>query len=67
MDGFCTKFAFANEIPPTYFIQLYINDLDDDITSKFADEQVCRKIKSDADRQPLQDDLNKLIEWSEEW
>ena len=30
--------------------------------------EVCRhfrKIKSDADRQHLQDDLNKLIEWSE--
>ena len=26
-----------------------------------------RKIKSDADRQHLQDDLNKLIEWSEKW
>ena len=26
-----------------------------------------RKINSDADRQHLQDDLNKLIEWSEKW
>ena len=26
-----------------------------------------RKIKSDADRQHLQDDLNELIEWSEKW
>ena len=26
-----------------------------------------RKIKSDADRQHLQDDLNKLIEWPEKW
>ena len=55
----------------TYFIliYIYINDLDDDITSKvlkFADDtKVFRKIKSDADRQHLQDDLNKLIEWSE--
>ncbi len=50
---------------------IYINDLDDDITSKvlkFADDtKVFRKIKSDADRQHLQDDLNKLIEWSEKW
>ena len=46
--------------PILFFI--YINDLDDDITSK-----VFRKIKSDADRQHLQDDLNKLIEWSEKW
>ena len=26
-----------------------------------------RNIQSDADRQHLQDDLNKLIEWSEKW
>ena len=54
---------------PILFL-IYINDLDDDITSKvlkFAvDTKVFRKIKSDADRQHLQDDLNKLIEWSEQ-
>ena len=26
-----------------------------------------RKIKTDADSQQLQDDLNKLTEWSEKW
>ena len=45
---------------PILFL-IYINDLDDDITSKvlkFADDtKVFRKIKSDADRQHLQDDL----------
>ena len=55
---------------PILFL-IYINDLDDDITSKvlkFADDtKVFRKIKSDADRQHLQDDLNKFIEWSEKW
>ena len=55
---------------PILFL-IYINDLDDDITSKvlkFADDtKVFRKIKSDAGRQHLQDDLNKLIEWSEKW
>ena len=36
--------------------------------SRYADDtKVFRKIKSDADRQHLQDDLNKLIEWSEKW
>ena len=53
---------------PILFL-IYINDLDGDITSKvlkFADDtKVFRKIKSD--RQHLQDDLNKLIEWSEKW
>ena len=55
---------------PILFL-IYINDLDDDITSKvlkFADDtKMFRKIKSNADRQHLQDDLNKLIEWSEKW
>ena len=44
---------------------IYINDLDDDITSKvlkFADNtKMFRKIKSDANIQHL------LIEWSEKW
>ena len=48
---------------PILFL-IYINDLDDDITSKvlkFAeDTKVFRKIKSNADRQLLQDDLNQL-------
>ena len=35
---------------------------------KFVDDtKVFRKIKNDADRQQLQDDLNKLTEWSEKW
>ena len=55
---------------PILFL-IYINDLDDDITSKvlkFADDtKVSRKIKSDADTQQLQDDLNKLTKWSEKW
>ena len=57
-------------LEPILFL-IYINDLDDDITSKllnFADDtKVFRKIKGDADRQHLQDDLNKLIDWSEKW
>ena len=35
---------------------------------KFADDtNVFRNIKGDADRQHLQDYLNKLTEWSEKW
>ena len=30
-------------------------------------KSVLEKNKSDADRQHLQDDLNKLTEWSEKW
>ena len=43
--------------------------MDDDITSKVLkfveDTKVFRKMKSYADRQLLQDDLNKLTGWSE--
>ena len=50
---------------PILFL-IYINDLDDNITSnvvKFADDRnVFRKSKRYADRQQLQDDLNKLTE-----
>ena len=56
---------------PILFLIIYINALDDDITSKvltFADDtKLFRKIKSDTDRQHLQDYLNKLTEWSEKW
>ena len=55
----------------TILFLIYSNDLDDDIPSKvlkFADDaKVFRKIKSDAYRPHLQDDLNKLLEWSEKW
>ena len=55
---------------PILFL-IYINDLDDDIASNvlmFVDDtKVFRKIKIDADRQQLQDDLNKMTEWSEKW
>ena len=55
-------------LEPILFL-IYINDLDDDITSnvlKFADDtKVFIKYKTDAARHKLQDDLNKLTEWSE--
>ena len=55
---------------PILFL-IYINNLDDGITSKvlkFAnDTKVFRKIQTDADRQHLQDGLSKLTEWSEKW
>ena len=55
---------------PTLFL-IYINDLDENITSKilkFADDtKVFRKVKSVEDISHLQNDLDKLIEWSEKW
>ena len=74
--GFGNRKSVLSGVPqgsvlgPILFL-IHNNDLDDDITSKvlqFADDtKAFRKIKSDADRQHLQDDINKLIEWSEKW
>ena len=48
-----------------------MNDLDDNITSKelkFADDtKVLRKVNSDGDKQHLQNDLDKLVKWSDKW
>ena len=52
-------------------LNIYINDLDDNITSnipKFADDaNVFRKVSNDSDKQHLQNDLDKLVKWSEKW
>ena len=53
------------------YIYIYINDLEDDISSKvlkFADNtKVFIKVTNDTDKQSLQDDLDKLVKWSEKW
>ena len=55
---------------PILFL-IYINDLEDDISSKvlkFADgTKVFRKVTNDTDKQSLQDDLDRLVKWSEKW
>ena len=55
---------------PLLFL-IYINDLDDNITSnvlKFADDtKVFRKVNTDGDKQHLQNDLDRLVKWSEKW
>ena len=55
---------------PILFL-IYINDLEDDISSKvlkFADDtKVFRKVTNDTDKQSSQDDLEKLVKWSEKW
>ena len=55
---------------PLLFL-IYINDLDDNITSnilKFADDtKVFRKVNNDGDKQYLQNDLVKLVKWSGKW
>ena len=53
---------------PTLFL-IYINDLEDDISSKvlkFADDtKVFRKVTNVTDKQSLLDDLDTLVKWSE--
>ena len=55
---------------PILFL-IYINDLEDDISSKvlkFSDDtKVFRKVTNDTDKQSLQDDRDKLVKWSEKW
>ena len=55
---------------PILFL-IYINDLDDSITSnvlKFADDtKLFRKVSTDGDKQHLQNDLNRLMKWSQKW
>ena len=55
---------------PILFL-IYINDLEEGVTSKilkFADvTKLFRKIKGNEDKQQLQDDIDKLIKWSEKW
>ena len=48
---------------------IIINDLDDNITGnvlKFVDDtELFRKVNSDGDKQHLQNNLDKLVKWSE--
>ena len=50
---------------------IYINDLYDNITSNainFADDtNVFRKVNINGDKQHLQNDLDRLVKWSEKW
>ena len=55
---------------PILFL-IYINDLEEGVTGnilKFADDtKLFRKVKEIGDKQKLQDDIHKLVKWSEKW
>ena len=55
---------------PILFV-VYINDLEEGVTGnilKFADDtKLFRKTKEIGDKQKLQDDIDKLVRWSEKW
>ena len=50
---------------------VYINDLEEGVTGKllkFADDtKLFRKVKEIGDEQNLQEDIDKLVKWSEKW
>ena len=52
---------------PILFLIYYINDLDDDITSKVRTTQKCLGKLKVMQIDSIYNDLNKLIEWSEKW
>ena len=55
---------------PILFL-VYINDLEEGVTVKilkFADDtKLFRKVKENGDTQNLQEDIDKLVKWSEKW
>ena len=55
---------------PIMFL-VYINDLEEGVTGnilKFADNtKLFRKTKEIGEKQSLQDDIDKLVRWSEKW
>ena len=55
---------------PILFL-VYINDLEEGVTGtilKYADDtKLFRKVKEIVDKQNLQQDIDKLVKWSEKW
>ena len=62
--------AQGSVLGPILFL-VYINDLEEGVTGKilkFADDtKLFRKVKEIGDKQHLQDDIDKLVKWSEKW
>ena len=51
---------------PILFL-VYINDLEEGVTGNILDTKLFRKTKEIGDKQKLQDDIDKLVRWSEKW
>ena len=54
-----------------FLVGLYINNLEEGVAGKllkFADDtKLFRKTKEIGDKEKLQDDIDKLVRWSEKW
>ena len=63
-------FDHCSVLGPILFL-VYINDLEEGVTGnilKFADDtKLFTKTKEIGDKQNLQDDIDKLVKWSEKW
>ena len=51
---------------PVLFL-VYIDDLEGGVTHNADDTKLFRKTKEIGDKQKLQDDIDKLVRWSEKW
>ena len=62
--------ATSSVLGPILFF-VYINDLEEGVPGKilkFADDtKLFRKTKEIGDKKKLQDDIDKLVRWSEKW
>ena len=70
------RFLVLSEVPQgsvlgSILFLVYINDLEEGVTGKIlkfaVDTKLFRKVRETGDKKNLQDDIDKLVKWSEKW